>query len=393
MKVPMVELRRSAHRVKDTSRSVLPLLSMSATNGVRLRDESDGRAASEDRSSYLAVKAGDIVVNKLSARDGAFGRSSLEGIVSPAYWVLSAAPEFDSRYLDYFLHSSPAMSEIGRLSKFMPPAQYDIAWDDFARMLVPKPPLEEQRRIADFLDDQVTRIQRTCDLRSQQMEAIRLAFNARVAHDLIESSGGCAAPLRRFLAGVRTGSTPPEDWVAEESGVPWYTPASISPAGSLGLPVRLLPDGATRRDGVVHFKPRSVLLVGIGATAGRVALLDHPGAGNQQLTALEVNDRLDWIFLYFQLKVRSEQLLESAPFTTLPIINNDTIRTFSIVAPPMRDQLTLVGDWLSAESRAESTLMQMRQVVARLNEYKSSLITAAVTGEMDVTTARRGVPA
>lgn len=70
-----------------------PLLSMSAAHGLRLRDLSEGRAPSEDLSDYRGVEVGDVVINKLSARDGAISTSMHSGIVSPAYWVLK--PDYD----------------------------------------------------------------------------------------------------------------------------------------------------------------------------------------------------------------------------------------------------------------------------------------------------------
>ncbi len=69
-------------------RPELPILSMSAVHGLRVRDLTGGRAPSEDLSGYRVAERGDLVVNKLSARDGALGVAREVGIVSPAYWVL-----------------------------------------------------------------------------------------------------------------------------------------------------------------------------------------------------------------------------------------------------------------------------------------------------------------
>lgn len=147
----------------------LPLLSLSAEHGVRAREGGQGRAASEDVSGYRVVRPGDLVVNRLSARDGGFGVSSLLGLVSPAYWVFRTSPALvDARWLDYILRSAPYRAELRRISKFMPPAQFDLPWDQLRRLPLPLPPVDHQRRIADFLDAETRRIDALVTLGEQQ---------------------------------------------------------------------------------------------------------------------------------------------------------------------------------------------------------------------------------
>lgn len=142
-------------RIRLTGRPDLPLLTVSASEGISPRGASanDGlRAAAEDLSSYLVVRPNDIVVNPLVARDGALGRSEYEGIVSPAYFVLRARESVEARFLDYALHAAPYLAEIGRRSKWMPPNQFDISWDLFRSVWIHIPDFARQVQIADFLD-------------------------------------------------------------------------------------------------------------------------------------------------------------------------------------------------------------------------------------------------
>lgn len=383
----MVELRRAANRVKETSRSDLPLLSMSAARGVRLRDESDGRAASEDRSSYLAVKVGDIVVNKLSARDGAFGRSSLEGIVSPAYWVLSATPEFDSRYIDYFLHSSPAIGEIGRLSKFMPPAQYDIAWEDFGRMLVPELPLEEQRRIADFLDDQVARID--------------AAITARAAH------ARCGKELCDVMQEELLGSWGLDDmWSKSTVGRACKVAfgeafASEDFTASGEFPVIRM--GDIGKDGFQNFISKSLVPPGVVVRdddvvvgmSGRFQVevwTRGPAALNQRVAGLR------WphsgILLAAQVQGHLERFEQELGGTTLTNLSTGDLRGIPVLVPSSETVLRDAVGRLHTLAETRSSLVEISgKAVIALEEFKRSLVTAAVTGELDVTAARRGIRA
>jgi type I restriction enzyme S subunit len=255
--------------------------------------------------------------------------------------------------------------------------------------------VNEQRRIADFLDDQVTRIDSIIAARERQIGGIDEARLASIQHRLRSlGSRSTWLPLRRFLCSILTGSTPSPESNSDCDGLAWYTPASIDANGQLGDPIRRIGTDTLRSEGLVRFPAESVLLVGIGATAGRVAMLEHPASGNQQLTALVANKRMDKSFLYHQLLARRRELLETAPFTTLPILNNETILGFPVCAPPVPTQVSVAHDWESESRRAADALAVIHASTRLLQEFKRSLISAAVSGEFDVSTASgRGVPA
>jgi type I restriction enzyme, S subunit len=95
----------------------LPLLSVSISWGVRRREASDTttRAASEDLSNYKVCRAGNLVINRMRAFQGALGIAGEDGIVSPDYTVLQVAPEVDARWLNYFLTSEATVATMSSL--------------------------------------------------------------------------------------------------------------------------------------------------------------------------------------------------------------------------------------------------------------------------------------
>ena len=121
----------------------LPLLTVKSDSGVSRRDLAEGRQPSEDLVGYRRVFAGDLVVNKLWARFGAYGVADLDGVISPAYWVLKADHgQVAPRYLHHLLRSSPYRAEIARVSKDMPPNGFDLPWSQFRQIVVDLPPLD-----------------------------------------------------------------------------------------------------------------------------------------------------------------------------------------------------------------------------------------------------------
>src|SRR5690606_31615440 len=140
--------------------------------------------------------------------------------------------------------------------------------------------------------------------------------------------------------------------------------------------------------GVPTFPKDSILVVGIGESLGKVGYLDHAATGNQQLTALHTVPEVDSRFLAWPLWTVSDELRSWSQYSRVRIINNGSLSSFPIHLPPKSRQITIR---IELDNEREHVLA-FRQVAAafaqRLVERKQALITAAVTGQFDVTTAR-----
>ena len=156
----LIPFGRLVERSREANRPDLPPLSVFLDEGVVLRAarEDNFNQLGSDMAKYLVVRPGDVVFNKLRTWQGGLGVSRYEGLVSPAYFVCRPSTLVDSRYLHYLLRSAPYLAELTRISKFMPPSQFDILWDDLRVIPVLTPRIETQRKIADYLDAEISRI-------------------------------------------------------------------------------------------------------------------------------------------------------------------------------------------------------------------------------------------
>lgn len=92
---------------------MLPLLSVSAYRGVVPRSElTSDEARADDLRRYKVCKPRDIVINRMSAYQGAAGVAPIEGLVSPDYTVLRTGREVDARFLGYLIRSRWFTGEI-----------------------------------------------------------------------------------------------------------------------------------------------------------------------------------------------------------------------------------------------------------------------------------------
>ncbi|WOT35393.1 restriction endonuclease subunit S [Streptomyces coeruleorubidus] len=273
--------------------------------------------------------------------------------------------------------------------------------EPLGRTPIPLAPLAEQHRIADFLDAETARIDalvlhryKQSELLGERFESLAKSVTGRTAfRSGTLPDGWSTQQLRRTIKSIKTGTTPSSDdseiWVehTQTDTVPWYGPSSIGALLGLTPSLKRLPRSAMAERVVPKFPSGSVLVIGIGATAGKVAYLDHEGTGNQQITALAPELDMVGRFLAWQLWAATDELRELAPYTTLPIINNDFLKSFPIAVPPAAHQRVVVERLDLAASRLRALERTAQQATNLLAERRQALITAAVTGQFDVSTA------
>ena len=155
----------------------LPLLSVSIHTGVsdaELSDEESSRVfiRSEDKTKYKRVYPQDLTYNMMRAWQGAFGAVRVNGMVSPAYVVAKPLREIDTRYIEALLRTPSAIQEMHRHSYGVADFRLRLYWDKFRTIKICFPPLDEQRRIADYIDEKSNEIDSIISEKKQQIETI-----------------------------------------------------------------------------------------------------------------------------------------------------------------------------------------------------------------------------
>lgn len=126
------------------------------------------------------------------------------------------------------------------------------------------------------------------------------------------------------------------------------------------------------------------MLVGIGATIGKVGIALSESSCNQQVTAIGCNRKLHPTFAAYYLKILRDFIVRCGKFTTLPILNQDETKSLMFVLPPLAEQ-SAIAEYLDRETAESDRLVQrIEEVVLGLNEYRQALITSAVSGQIDV---------
>ena len=137
------------------------LLAVTINAGVQRRNNLDLKDnSSEDKSNYKCVHKGDIAYNTMRMWQGASGASMYEGIVSPAYTVITPlAPEQISiLFWTYYFKYVPLVQTFQKYSQGLTSDTWNLKFPQFAEITVVFPTVEEQNKIANVLQAMDRRI-------------------------------------------------------------------------------------------------------------------------------------------------------------------------------------------------------------------------------------------
>ena len=292
----------------------------------------------------------------------------------------------DSRFWFY------ALSSID-LGEFSPGGPLPYVTDSQVRDLqIPMPPRDEQHRIADFLDTETARIEGLIALRARQRDVLREELFARLEDRLTVPYARNRVPLMRLTDPQR-----PIQYGIVLPGPDWPGGVPIIKGGDIGAR-RLSPELLNRTDPEIESRyVRSRVrggdyVVAIRGSVGEIAPVPDSlnGANLTQDSARIAPYECDagWLGAVLQTPDLQNQMKRQTTGATIKGINISELRRLRVPAPSRETQERL-GRWASAHSaRADAADQALHLSVSLMTERRQALITAAVTGQLDVTTAR-----
>ena len=135
----------------ETNCDNLPLLSITGDKGVIYQSESDKRDISnEDKSKYKHICPNDIGYNTMRMWQGRSALSGLEGIVSPAYTIVTPKNNIDVRFMAMLIQQPRIVYDFWTHSQGLVSDTLNCKYPDFSQVKVSIPSKEEQTAIANF---------------------------------------------------------------------------------------------------------------------------------------------------------------------------------------------------------------------------------------------------
>lgn len=359
-------------------------------------------AKTDNGDNRKLVKAGDFVINSRSDRKGSAGISSLDGSVSLISTVLHPR-SLRPRFTHHLLRSGGFQEEFYRYGTGIVADLWSTRYSAMKMINLPIPSTREQQLIADFLDGETAKIDALISKQEQLIATLREDRIATITHavtkgldpnvEMKDSSvewlgeipaAWVAMPLK-YQGSLVTGGTPPSGEVGHftndpDIGFPWFRPDDLDQSGLPSLASRFLsPSGSALMS---RLNAPSVHVVSIGATLAKVGFVDRLSSSNQQITALVDSECPK--FLFYALTAARDPIWAASMGNTLPIINASRLGAVQLPVPPV-DEQQRICEYLDAHcAKLDAVIAKSEQMIETLREYRSALITDAVTGKIDV---------
>lgn len=374
-----------------------------------------GNKKPEDLSKCKKVEVGDLVINSMNYGIGSYGLSGYTGVCSPVYIVLRPRPEIiESRFAFRVFENKAFQTYAQSFGNGILEHRAAINWDILKSINIGLPPIQEQKAILAFLDRETAKIDA---LIAEQEKLITLLAEKRQATISYAVTKGLNPDAPMKDSGVAWLGEVPAHWLLGQlKNFIRQKPGAIK-TGPFGSHLT----SAEMQEGVVKvYNQRSVIdndfidgenyisqekfeqlssfqtipgdvLVTTRGTIGRAAILPANadlGILHPCLLRVQVDDlilhREFLVVLIQDSHLMKTQIALNSNATTIDVIYSETMASLFIPLPPLAEQKAILH-FLNAEtSRLDALTAEATRGIALLKERRSALISAAVTGKIDV---------
>ncbi|ENZ0348102.1 restriction endonuclease subunit S [Morganella morganii] len=409
-----MSISRLFSRIKRTGYIEKELLSVYRDYGVipkSSRDDNNNKP-SEDLSPYQLVQPNDLVMNKMKAWQGSIAISEYEGIVSPAYFVYKPNKFLfelaHPKYVHYLLRNSIYITQYLSRSKGIRVNQWDLDPDEFRNIELLLPGKIEQEKIYSFLDHETARIDNLIDKQQQLIELLKEKRQAVISHavtkglnpDVPMKDSGVEwlgevpehwelVPLK-YLCNFSGGGTPTKDNLSYWQGgtVPWVSPKDMKSFWISETQDYVTPK-AVSESSTNYVEEGSLLMVvrsGILQRNIPVAINIVKVTINQDMKALRFNERMKAYYAAYFINgnVNSLLLEWTKEGATVESIEHEYLANGLIPVPPIDEQYSIIKSISDQMIRFELLEEKALTGIRLLQERRTALISAAVTGKIDV---------
>lgn len=319
-------------------------------------------------------------------------------VASTGFAVLHARPGVESRFLYYLLRSHDFIERVVAYSEGVGyPAIAPSRLESLPAWL---PEVDEQRRICAFLDSRTAEIDEFIAKKSRLIALIAERHAALIAQAV---TNGLNRTAGRKPAGVNWVREIPAHWDIQRNKVLFRERDSRSVSGDEELLTVSHLTGVTRRsekdvymfeaetqEGYKRCEPGDLVINTMWAYMGALGVAKEAGIVSPAYNVyMPVNDRIAPD--YFDLLCRTPQyVMEMTRFSKgiwksrLRLYPEEFLNIRTCV-PPLDEQLRIVEGLRGARQRFDALTSKAQSGIERLKEYRVALISAAVTGRIDVT--------
>ena len=374
-----------------------------------------GNKKPEDVSKCKIVTRGDFVINSMNYGIGSYGLSDYDGVCSPVYIVLKPQNDIvESRFAFRIFENRTFQTFAQSFGNGILEHRCAINWDILKPIGVGVPPMDEQKAILAFLDRETGKIDALVAEQRRLMELLKEKRQAVISHAVTRGLNP-AAPLKpsgiewlgdvpahwevkkvkHLTRSIEQGWSPQCEGYPAETESEWgvlkvgcVNGGTFTPSENKVLPPELEPIpslGIVSGDLLIS-RANTRELVGSAAVVGR----DYPNLllCDKLYRLRFIPDRCSPVFAcrYLGSSAVRGQIELGATGASASMVNipQSAILELAIAAPPFAEQHTITT-FLDAElAKLDTLTAEAQRAIDLLQERRIALISAAVTGQIDV---------
>ena len=371
--------------------------------------------APQDAERYL-LREGDLLVTKSSGSALHIGKTTivdtavanLGAVYSNFMQRVRLSGNESPKYFWYVLRTS-WIREQWVLKSTSTTGLANINADSIGQLLVPHPPLDQQRQIAEYLDRETGKID---ELITKQEQLVATLTERRQAEIYFAVTKGLDVQVSRKSSGVPWAGNIPNHWTVPrvahgfvtllgkmvnegraESGTaieaPYLRAGNVQPYGLDITEVKRMPFSEAELRSLAILRGDLIVVEGGQGGYGRSAIAESDLRGwafqnhvmRVRPTGMDRNRFLDYILK----AMRASGFIASlSSHASLPSFSADKLKSTRYPRPPVNEQDKIVDYLDSTTVRIDQIVAKSAETIALLRERRAALISAAVTGKIDV---------
>ena len=361
---------------------------------LRTNRRTDGFTIALKEIGYQGVEPGDLVVHGMDGFAGSIGISDSRGKASPVLNVMDS--DQNKRFLMYYMRGLAYRDVYMALSDGIRVRSCNLSWKKIGSLPFALPDLNEQRRIADFLDEKCAEIDRAVSAAERSIEEYK-AYKNSIVNQIITKGLNSDVPMKD--SGVEWLGEVPAEWgvvpgkrilmllhrpVEDGDGV-----VTCFRDGEVTLRANRRTEGFTialKEIGYQGVEPGDLVVHGMDGFAGSIGISDSRGKASPVLNVMGSDQNKRFLMYYMRglayrdvymalsdgIRVRSCNL-SWKKISNLP---------FALPSLPVQSR---IADYLDEKCAEIDRAVSAKQaIIADLKAYKQSLIYEVVTGKREV---------
>lgn len=379
-----------------------PALSVTMNGVVPQLDTAAKTDRGDDRK---VVRVGDYVINSRSDRKGSGGISDLEGSVSLISIVMKPT-DIDPKFAHHLLRSVAFQEEFYRFGRGIVADLWSTRFDDLKRIKVYLPSSDQQNRIATYLDRETARIDALIEKKTRFIELLKEKRQVLITQAVTK---GLDPTVPMKDSGVEwIGEVPAHwettrvGWIATYLSYGFTNPMPSADDGPHMLTANDVGDMEIRWDTcrrtsenawkyAITNKSRPIrndILITKDGTLGRIGIADGRDCCiNQSVALLRINQKKalpEFVAYALAGSTYQERMIYEAGGTTIKHIYISRLAHMPFAIPPIKEQRAILHYARAKAQKVVDAMNQTQRSIDLLKERRSALITAAVTGQIDL---------